>query len=63
MELALAVHDLSDDHVVLELHEDLTAPGPAVELHLVQDSETGGTIAWWEDDAGRFLGVASVGRA
>ncbi len=63
MELDLLVHDLAADHVVLELHEALTAPGPALELHVVQDSETGGSIAWWEDDGSRFLRAAGVGVA
>jgi hypothetical protein len=63
MDLELAVHDLGDDHVVLELHEGLTAPGPALELHIVVDSETGVSSAWWEDHRGQRLGAAIVGRA
>jgi hypothetical protein len=63
MEPDLLVHDLAADHVVLELHEALTAPGPGLELHVVQDSETGATVAWWEDEHGTWLGVAEVGRA
>jgi hypothetical protein len=63
MEPALFVHDLAADHVVLELHEALTAPGPALELHVVQDSETGATVAWWEDERGALLGVVVVGSA
>ena len=59
----LAVHNLSEDHVVVELNERLTEPGPALELHLVQDSETGTTIAWWEDETGSWFGPASVGAA
>ena len=39
--------DLALDYGVLELHEELTAPGPVLELHLVIDSETDATIAWW----------------
>jgi hypothetical protein len=61
MEPDLLVHDLAEDHVVLELHEALTAPGPALELHVVQDSETGATAAWWEDDRGALLVMADVG--
>ena len=61
MELDLLVHDLAADYVVLELHEALTAPGPALELHVVQDSETGASIAWWEADDGAWLGPAQVG--
>jgi hypothetical protein len=59
----LTVHDLAPDHVVLELREDLTAPGPALELHVVQDSETGQTIAWWEDECGAWLRLAPIGIA
>ncbi len=59
----LAVHDLTEDHIVLELHERLMAPGPALELHIVQDTATGTTAAWWEDDEGGWLGEASVGEA
>jgi hypothetical protein len=58
----LAIHDLGDDHVVIELHEALTAPGPALELHVVFDAVTGGTNAWWEDEDGNCLGEAGVGR-
>ena len=56
-------HELDPDHGVLELHEALTAPGPPLELHVVQDSETGGTAAWWEDDQGTWLWIADVGKA
>lgn len=45
MDPDLAVHDLTEDHVVVELHEPLTAPGPALELHVVVDAETGETTA------------------
>ena len=55
--------NVSLDHGVLELHEALTAPGPPLELHVVQDSETGGTAAWWEDDEGHWLWIADVGSA
>ncbi len=55
MEPDLVCHVLSPDHVVVELHERLTAPGPGLELHVVQDSGTGEVVAWWEDDAGRPL--------
>ena len=56
-------HDLSPDHGVLELHERLTAPGPPLELHVVRDSETGGTAAWWEDDEGTWLRIVEIGRS
>lgn len=61
LEADLAVHVVADHHVVVELHEQVTAPGPALELHVVACFETGATIAWWEDDAGTILGVAGVG--
>jgi hypothetical protein len=41
----------------------LTAPGPPLELHVVRDSETGSTAAWWEDDEGTWLWIADVGKA
>jgi hypothetical protein len=59
----VAWHDLAPDHGVLELHETFTAPGPPLELHLVRDSETGATAAWWEDDDGRWLRIVDVGWA
>lgn len=37
----LALHRIAPDHVVVELHEALTAPCPAFELHVVADSKTG----------------------
>jgi hypothetical protein len=58
----VAVHHLADGYVVVELHEVLTAPGPALELHVVQDAESGASIASWEDDGGRWLGKGTVGR-
>jgi hypothetical protein len=58
-----AVHDLADDHVVLELHERVTARGPVLELRGVVDAETRMTTAWWEDDGGQWLGAATVGCA
>lgn len=58
---ALVVHDLDEDHVVLEIHEDLTAPGPALELHVVIDR--GETLAWWAVESGRRLGEVLIGQA
>jgi len=49
-------YDLAADHGVLEL------TGP-LELHVVQDSETGAAVAWWEDDQGTWLRAAEVGEA
>lgn len=63
MAAELAVHVLSATHIVAEIHEAITAPGPALELHLVQESETGASIAWWEDEWGRLQMVAAVGVA
>jgi hypothetical protein len=63
MDPDLAVQVVAEDHVVVELHERLTAPGPALELHVVLDSETGAATAWWEDDDGGWLGEARVGKA
>lgn len=59
----LVWHDLDPDHGVLELDESLTAPGPPLELHVVRDSETGSTAAWWVDDEGSWLRIADVGKA
>jgi hypothetical protein len=58
----LVWHDLAPDHGVLELHEELTAPGPALELHVVTDTATGAAAAWWEDDEGTWLRIVEVGR-
>jgi hypothetical protein len=58
----LVWHELDPDDGVLELDETLTAPGPPLELHVVQASETGATAAWWADDQGAWLRVADVGR-
>jgi hypothetical protein len=55
--------DLSWRHGVLELPEALTAPGPALELHLETDIGSGETLAWWTTDAGDILRVAPVGLA
>ena len=58
----LAVHVVAEDHVVVELHERVAAPCPALELHVVIDCETGAASAWWEDDHGRSRWPAAVGR-
>jgi hypothetical protein len=63
LEADLAIHNLADDHIVIELHQQLTAPGPALELHVVIDSETDRTSAWWEDEEGNWLREAQVGGA
>ena len=55
--------DLSWRHGVLELPEALTAPGPALELHVETDIGSGETLAWWTTAAGDILRVAAVGLA
>jgi hypothetical protein len=55
--------DLSWRHGVLELPEALTAPGPALELHLETDMGFGETLAWWTTAAGDILRVEAVGLA
>jgi hypothetical protein len=56
--------DVAPNYGVLEFHEELTAPGRALELHLVIDSETDATIAWWAiGDRGLWLGKAVIGDA
>jgi len=52
--------DLAPDHGVLEFDERLTCD-VGFELHLVIDSETGDTIAWWERE-GDWIAAAQVGR-
>jgi len=54
--------DLAPDYGVLELDEAVTAPGPALELHVVR-SQRAGVVAWWTTDAGRTLGFVEVGDA
>jgi hypothetical protein len=63
METALALHDLAEDHVVVEILERLTSPATALELHVVQDAETGATHAWRETMDGAWLALAEVGKA
>ena len=45
----LAVRVVAEDHVVVELHERVTAPCPALELHVVIDCETGAASASTRD--------------
>jgi hypothetical protein len=63
MDAPLVWHDLDPHHGVLELDEAWTAPGPPLELHIVQDSETGGLAAWWADDRGRWLRIVDIADA
>jgi hypothetical protein len=54
--------DLSPHYGVLELDEEVTAPGPALELHVVR-SEGVGLVAWWSTERGETLRFVEVGRA
>jgi hypothetical protein len=54
--------DLGPDYGVLELDEAVTAPGPALELHVVV-SERVGLVARWSTDLGVSLGFIEVGLA
>jgi hypothetical protein len=54
--------DLEPDYGVLELHEDVTAPGPALELHVAL-FERAGVVAWWTTEHGETLGFVEVGAA
>jgi len=53
--------DLGEGEGVLELPEQHAPGGPVLELHVVQASDTGSTIAWWETEGGAFLAAAAVG--
>jgi hypothetical protein len=59
----LTVHDLAPDHVVVELHESLTAPIGGLELHLALPDDSRGAVAWWMDDWGRHVWRVAVGEA
>lgn len=58
-------HDLTFDDEwpggVLELHEGLTAPGPALELHVYARRE--GTLAVWVTEDGRPIGEVVAAKA
>jgi hypothetical protein len=51
--------DLARDYAVLEPHEYATAPGRALELHVVR-SQRLGLVAWWMTDRGKALGFVEV---
>ena len=53
--------DVAPNHGVLELRETVTAPGPPLAHHLVHDSESGVTVAWWTKNDGAWLGAPLVG--
>lgn len=55
------LHQFFPDHFVLELPERATAPGPALELHVILDPD--GSVAWRLTDRGGWLGCALVGQA
>jgi hypothetical protein len=40
----------------------VTAPGPALELHVVR-CERAGVVAWWSTDNGKTLAFVEVGLA
>lgn len=50
-------------HGVLELHERLTSPAQALELHVVMTKPSGVMVAWWELEDGTPLGMVEVGEA
>ena len=50
-------------HGILELHERLTLPSKALELHVVTVTPSGTSVAWWELDDGTPLGFGEVGEA
>jgi len=54
-------YDLTDNLGVLELYEDLTAPGPALELHLLRTPTK--THACWVSEDGRMQWWVRVGEA
>lgn len=55
--------DLSPGHGVLELHERVTAPGPALELHVIEVRDGSHVRACWLSDDGRLLRWVQPGRA
>lgn len=62
MEPNFTWHDLDQDGGVLELHEHLTDPAPALELH-VQATADGSVVAFWATDDGQMLGWVEPGEA
>jgi hypothetical protein len=54
--------DLAPDYGVLELDERVTAPGPALELHVVSSKRVG-LVAWWSTEQGETLGFVEIGLA
>ena len=58
----VTVHDLAPDHVVVELHESLTAPFGGIELHLAIRGGRQRPVAWWLVEWGRLLRRVSVGK-
>ena len=56
-------YELSADHLVLELHERITAPAPALELHVVREALPTRVVAWWVADNGKMVALAPVAAA
>lgn len=57
----LTVYGLAPDHVVVELHESLTAPFGGLALHLAIPGGRQRAVAWWLDDWGRLLRRVNLG--
>jgi hypothetical protein len=55
-------HDHDPNSGVLEVHESMTAPGPALELQLFR-ARGGRLVAFWVTAKGEDLGMAEVGMA
>jgi hypothetical protein len=56
-------HEIADDHGFLELRANALGSRPLLVLHVVFDSDAGGTLAWWEDEKGAWMVRAEVGAA
>ena len=55
--------DLDDEgDGVLEFHEALTCPGPALELQVMQVGRDG-IAAWWVTESGECLACVPTGQA
>lgn len=53
--------DLPADAGVLKLDQRLAPGGFTLELHVVRDPETGGSLAWWQTARGEWLGCVEAG--
>lgn len=54
--------EMTPDYGVMEFDEDVTAPGPALELHVVRSPRLG-MLAWWSTEGGETLAFVLVGEA